>query len=238
MKKVLSLLLALVMCLSLAACGSNDTNGNSSTEQQRENNSEQQESSNVITKEEMISNAQPLTQDEIDKSWTNAAFAKSLIGNTYTFVGEISLIKEDHAVINSFFFEEYNTFTTGGIDANVYLPLDELISLENQQKVSFVGILDDVISYEETVPVGQDSMTVTSTAMVFKSAAIVSDRFEATGILVNEDTAGSWFIKKSPDSDHLFKVHFRDDVSAYEGQEITYSYKDIGDSWVDAYIVE
>ena len=76
--------------------------------------------------------------------------------------------------------------------------------------------------------------------MVFKSVAIVSDRFERTGTLDSQNTSygeNAWNIK-FPGNSYLAVVHFRDDVSPYIGQEITYSYKKTSEGAVDAYIVE
>lgn len=232
MKKIFSLVLALVMCLSLCACGGEG--GASETTAASEETVQ-----TVMTKDEMLINATALTRDEIDKSISNIAFAKGLIGNTYTFAGEVQSVKEDHAVVTFYISDENGNYVTNAfvMVANLYLPLDELASLEYQHRLSFVGTLDDVASHEESIP---DWGTENVVDMIFKNVAIVTDRFEETGKLHSQNTSygeNAWNIK-FPDNDFLSVVHFRDDVSSYQGQEITYSYKVTSEGRIDAYIVE
>ena len=215
MKKIIALFLAVAMCLFFVACA----NDNKS----KVNESNKDESS-VLNKDEMLSIAKALTREEISKSISNNAFAKSLIGNTYTFCGEIFAVKEDYAVVTFYITDEEGSYATVAnvMVANLYLPLNELVTLEHKQRFSFVGQLDDVSD------------------MVFKNVAIVSDRFEKTGTLHSKNASygeNAWNIK-FPNNDYLGVVHFRDDVSNFKGQEITYSYKITSEGSVDAYIVE
>ena len=232
MKKALALLLALAMVLSLAACGGGNDSPKSPTETTAPEDAK-------MSKDEMLNNSAPLTRDEVSSSLNNIAFAKSLIGNTYTFGGEVYSVAEDHAVVTFYISDEEGVYATGAdmMVADLYLPLDELVSLENQQRLNFVGQLEDVGTHEETIPY---MGTATVTDMVFKNIAIVSDRFESTGTLRYRNTSygeDAWNIK-FPNSDYLGVVHFRDDVSAYQGKEITYSYNITSEGCVDAYIVE
>ena len=235
MKKAISLILALAMCLSLCACGGgNDTP--ETTEAPTETTAPEEDK---MSKDEMLDASTPLTRDEIDKSISNVAFAKSLIGNTYTFGGDVFSVAEDYAVVTFYITDEQGDYGTAAnmMVANLYLPLEELISLENQQRLSFVGQLDDVITHDETIP---DWGTQTVIDMVFKNVAVVSDRFEKTGTLHSKNASygeDAWNIK-FPNNDYLGVVHFKDDVSAYQGEEITYSYKITSEGCVDAYIVE
>ena len=234
MKNALSLLLALVMCLSLCACGGGN-DAPETTDAPAEAASEEVK----MSKDEMLNLATPLTRDEIEKSISNIAFAQSLIGNIYTFGGDVFSVAEDHAIVTFHITDEQGAYGTAAnvMVANLYLPLEELISLENRQRLSFVGRLDDVSTHDESIP---DWGTQTVIDIVFESVAVVSDRFEETGKLHSQNASygeNAWNIK-FPDNDYLSVVHFRDDVSAYQGQEITYSYKVTSDGCVDAYIVE
>ena len=232
MKKSIALLLALALCLSLCACGGRNDAPETSVETTAPEEVK-------MSKDEMLNVAIPLTRDDLDKSISNIAFAKTLIGNTYTFGGEVYAVAEDHAVVTFHITDEKGAYGTAAnvMVANLYLPLDELVSLENQQRLNFVGQLEDVGTHEELIP---DWGAQTVTEMVFKNIAIASDRFESTGILRSRNASygeDAWNIK-FPDSDYLGVVHFRDDVSAYQGEEITYSYKTTSDGCVDAYIIE
>lgn len=230
MKKIIALLLAVLMCLSFVACDNdNKTKPNESNKAE----------SAALTKDELLSSAKPLTREEISKSINNIAFAKSLVGNTYTFCGEIFSVQEDYAVVTFYITDKEGNYATGAnmMVANLYLPLNELVSLENKQRLSFVGRLDDVSTHNENFP-GSGPQTVID--MVFKNVAVVSDRFEKTGTLHSPNASfgeDAWNIK-FPNNDYLGLVHFRDDVSDFEGQEITYSYKITSEGAVDAYIVE
>ena len=231
MKKALPLLLALVMCLSLCACGG----GNDTPETTEATSPEEVK----MSKDEMLNIANPLKWEEVSKAGDNIAFAQSLIGNTYTFGGKVVSVAEDHAIVKFYITDEQGVLgiDTRIIAANLYLPLEELISLENKQKLNLVGQLDDVGTHDETLPI---LGTQTAIDMVFKNVAVVSDRFERTGKLHSKNASYgeyAWNIE-FPNSNYLPVVQFRDDVSAYEGQEITYSYKSIDDKCVDAYIVE
>lgn len=193
----------------------------------------------LLTKEEMLLAASPMTTEEIEKSRDNLAYAKSLIGNTYTFVGSILSVDEDHAVILIGVMKDRYPYKVygRGIVANLYLPTDVLVPLEAEQMFSFVGKLDDAHTIEEAFPGGGTTQVL---EMEFKSAAIVSDRFERTGTLHsrNEDYGVNAWNVQFPGSIYMGVVHFRDDVSDYQGEEITYSYMLTSEGAVDAYILE
>ena len=232
MKRIMALSLVLLMCLSLCACGGGEQNAEVPNEPTASGEP-------AITKDDLLSVSVPLTREEVDKCIGNVAFAKSLIGNTYTFGGEVYSVKEDYAVVTFYISDEEGAYATGAdmMVANLYLPLEELISLEMQQRLSFVGKLEDVTTHDETIP---DWGTSTVVDMVFNSVAVVSDRFERTGTLDSLNNSygeNAWNIK-FPNNNYLGVVYFRDDVSAFKGQEITYSYKITSKGAVDAYIVE
>ena len=193
----------------------------------------------LLTKEEMLLAASPMTTEEIEKSRDNLAYAKSLIGNTYTFVGSILSVDEDHAVILIGVMKDRYPYKVygRGIVANLYLPTDVLVPLEAEQMFSFVGKLGDAHTIEEAFPGGGTTQVL---EMEFKSAAIVSDRFERTGTLHsrNEDYGVNAWNVQFPGSIYMGVVHFRDDVSDYQGEEITYSYMLTSEGAVDAYILE
>lgn len=193
----------------------------------------------LLTKEEMLLAASPMTTEEIEKSRNNLAYAKSLIGNTYTFVGSILSVDEDHAVILIGVMKDRYPYKVygRGIVANLYLPTDVLVPLEAEQMFSFVGKLDDAHTIEEAFPGGGTTQVL---EMEFKSAAIVSDRFERTGTLHsrNEDYGVNAWNVEFPGSVYMEVVHFTGDVSSYQGEEITYSCKLTSEGDVDAYILE
>ena len=221
--------MALVLVLSLAACGGSDSG---------------EENTTAVSKNDLLKKAKPLGMDGY-KAIDNMAFAKSLIGNTYTFDGMVISVEEEYARIEfkvNIELEEYTVdLSMWEIYGDVYLSLSDLASLERFQIVNFVGKLTNVASLEQDPSMhnGDD----TSTELIFESAAIISDRFEATGKLHNKNTSYSgnaWDIE-FPNNSYLKLVYFRDDVSTYKDKEITFSYKrfagGIIEDWKDAYII-
>lgn len=246
MKKTIALLLAAVMVLSLAACGGNSAPKDEpkSTETDAVTTeaptTEAPTTEAVLSKDEMLAAAKPLTKDEIQKSIDNMAFGKSLIGNIYTFGGNVYSVEEDH-VVATFYIStgDNSSYATSAnvMTANLYLPIEELISLEAKQRLLFVGQLDDVSTHEEDFP-GWGKEKVVD--MVFKSAAITGDRFENTGKVFSPNGSygkNAWNILP-PGSNTAYVVHFRDDISSYKGKTITFSYRITKDGVVDAYIIE
>lgn len=131
MKKALSILLVLVMCLSLGACGgSNDA---PKTEAPTETTAPEE---TVMSKDEMLASAVPLEMYEINNaSVENIAKAKMDYCNKILQVnGQITQITEEYIVISS-----------GDYAIDVYLPLEELITLTLYQQVIIVGETTDEI---------------------------------------------------------------------------------------------
>ena len=95
MKKAISLLLALVLCLSLCACGGGNETPNT-TEAPTETTAPE---ATKLTKEELLAKASSITNDEAKSALSNPAFAKSLVGNTYIIYGKVWNIEVDHLVI-------------------------------------------------------------------------------------------------------------------------------------------
>ena len=229
-----SVLLAILISATLfCACGAQ------SRQPAKADDAVMNQESELPEEEEMLLAASPMTTEEIEKSRDNLAYAKSLIGNTYTFVGSILSVDEDHAVILIGVMKDRYPYKVygRGIVANLYLPTDVLVPLEAEQMFSFVGKLDDAHTIEEAFPGGGTTQVL---EMEFKSAAIVSDRFERTGTLHsrNEDYGVNAWNVQFPGSIYMGVVHFRDDVSDYQGEEITYSYMLTSEGAVDAYILE
>ncbi len=128
MKKALALLLALIMCLSLAACGGgNDTPTQDTTETPT---TTEAPTESVMTKEEMIAVAQDIGED-FDKDFeANPVSAEDkYLGNVYYVTGRVNNIESDHIGVGAF---------------TVYLPKEDIINLTKGQIITIVGQLDSV----------------------------------------------------------------------------------------------
>lgn len=190
MKQVISLLLALVLCLSLCACGGrNDTPDPTVTNAPEEA---------VPTKEELLAQALAVDYTTINNdSFENLAKAKSLYCNaTLKLDGTIYEIKEDHVRIG-------NGLTWG---VSVYLPTEDLIALEKWQRIVVVGNTTDEI-IEETNHAGTLSL------YQMPAAYLVDDYFEYQVTLKGKNGSydGAWNILLG-DSDYANLVYFADGV--------------------------
>ena len=190
MKQAISLLLALVLCLSLCACGGgNDTPDPTVTNAPEEA---------VPTKEELLAQALAVDYTTINNdSFENLAKAKSLYCNaTLKLDGTIYEIKEDHVRIG-------NGLTWG---VSVYLPTEDLIALEKWQRIVVVGNTTDEI-IEETNHAGTLSL------YQMPAAYLVDDYFEYQVTLKGKNGSydGAWNILLG-DSDYANLVYFADGV--------------------------
>lgn len=230
MKKVLALMLALIMAVSLASCGGG------------KNNTSATEVKTKATKEELLKKATPIKEKELDKAIGNMPYAKSLKGKIYTFDGYVKSIEDKYAVITftiEYEDEGWNT-SEETLVGNIYLPTEDLINnIEIDQKLSFVGEISKVKTHKTSDSIGEHSVV----DLVFENAFIVSDRFEDTGKLFSRNTEfgkNAWNVEM-PDSDYMMLVKFREDVGDYYHKKITFSYKYIDDEdegAYDAYIVK
>lgn len=223
MKKIIALLLAGLMVLSLCACG-----GYNEVIKEPE-----------VLKEELLSASQPMNKAILEKCVNNIAFAKSLTGNTYTFTAVIDIIGEDcvEVSISSPDKNESYGLSKEFLVGKISFSQEELLELNRMQTYSIVGTLEEV-TVEEKYDDFYGDLTVI--IMNFSTAVIVSDRLELTGVLHSMNKSygdNSWNIKY-PGSDYLGLVYFEEDVSEYEGQEITFSFRQIDGKKVDAKIIK
>ena len=194
MKKPLSLILALVLCLSLCACGGgNDTPVTNDTNAPVEA---------VPTKDELLAQAQAVDYTTIhNDSIENLAKAKSLYCNaTLKLDGTIWEIKEDHVRIGNGLY--------WGV--SVYLPTEELIALELGQRIVVVGKTTDEIIEEEYEAFGY---TETLSLYQMPEAYLVDDHFEYQVTLKGKNGSyeGAWNILFG-DSNYANLVYFADGV--------------------------
>ena len=221
MKKAISLLLALVLCLSLCACGSgNDTP--ETTEAPTETTSPEV---TVMTKEEMLEQALEAQLHEVENEFhENLAKAKQEYCNkVLKLTGRIANIAEDHIELG-----------TGWYTVDVYLPIEDLITLQTQQQVTIVGQTTDVIE--------KDSNEISHLEM--PTAYFVTDRYDIRCVI---QTSGIKLVDaegKQLDGIRTCRWAEGVDKSQYNWQEVTISAKIVYDyvtsqwEYYDATIVE
>ena len=157
MKKILPLILAAVLMLSLAACGGGrDTTSGGS---------------NSMTKEEMLEQAEAVTREDLfGAAESNIVSAKETYGGKLIiFTAQVLDIQDDHIQLGDLSY------------INVYLPTEDIMQIENYQLITVVGQLGDTIEeVEENVGYG---MTTTLYCYEMPQAYLVPDRFEYTATL-------------------------------------------------------
>ena len=247
MKKLLAFMLAATLALSLVACGGssgagdtntpNDTpsaeNGDTTSTDTPSGGGEDSETEEpVMTKEEMLQAAEEVSWADIQNaSATNIAGAKQQYCNkVMQLEGRIWSIEEDHVVIGG-----------SGANAlvNVYLPLEELITLKHQQVISVVGKTTDEL-LDETENVAEYSFQYYYFQM--PNAYLVKDTVEwnckTRGPSMTDDY--DWIVEFE-NSNILHHVYFSDSVDITTlglAMELKLSGKQIDDNLYDAIIIE
>ena len=208
MKKLISLFLAMMMCVALVACANASETDNSSTETE-----------STLFKEELLENAievkaidiNNLTIEDTDKA------KQEYCNKTLNVTGPIEAIEEDYIEIG------YHDCAI-----KVYLSSEEISMLEEGQQVTVVGQTSD--SIEEY---NDPSSTVVDPTLYYEMspAYFVEDYFEVTGVI---QTNGI----KVENIDTIRGVQWADgvDKSEYEWKKVTISAKVIDEKINGNYI--
>lgn len=238
MKKLLALMLAAALALSLVACGggggTGDNNtpsgGNGDTTSTDTPSGGGDDSTPSMTKEEMLQVAEEVSCTYIQNASTkNIASAKQqYCDKVMQLYGQIWSIEEDHIVM-------------GGPDylVDVYLPLDEIITLENQQVITVVGkTTDEIIDTTENVA----EYSFDHSYYQMPNAYLVKDTVEwnckTRGPSMNDDY--DWIVEFE-NSNILSHVYFSDSVDITTlglAMELKLSGKQIDNNLHDAIIIE
>ena len=212
MKKILQLILAATLMLSLAACGGKGTTSNGS---------------NTMSKEEMLEAAEVAEEVEM----YNALF-ENIVNAKQTYCGKILEVKAPVLTIEEDYIEVGQT--VGALI--VYLPEEDIINLKPLQWITVVGRTKDDIQTETQVMGGTEWERQ---YFVMEQAYLVTDRYEYTGTPKSENDSytGAWNVE-FPDQIMQRVVYFDDgiDVSQYVGEEITFTAKVIDGIFYDAMI--
>ena len=164
MKKAVSLILALMLPLSLCACGAECGSGTSQ-----------------MSKKDMLSSAESVDmKDFTDVVDNNIVSAKQLYcGKVLEVTGVVGEIKEDHIAL------VYESTYSGKI-IDVYLSTEELAFLQLFQKIVVVGLTEDTVKTVSTTVRGYDTEEL---HFPMKQAYLVEDTFEVDGTLRTQDAS-------------------------------------------------
>lgn len=233
MKKLLALILAAALALSLVACGGDSGAGDNntpstgngdttSTDTPSGGGEDSTQTENSMTKEEMLEVAELADLYEIHNAcFENVLSAKqTYCGKVLKIQAEINEIKMDSII-----------FTTGETDIIVYLPEEDIVNLKSRQLVTIVGITN------EDMAEGTSTMGFSKSIFTMEEAYLVSDKYETTVTIVNEYN-GEWNVRLKSGVTRWACFDSSADVSQYVGKEVTISAKLIDEKYYDAIIVE
>jgi len=241
MKKVISLVLALMTCLSLCACGGNGdsaaTPGAAAPGAAADDAT--QEPTTVpekpVTKEEMLAVAEKYSMADIQVDYAYIGAYKDhavkFCDKTLLLSGWIENIYEDHIKLFDTYGQKYITYFM-----DVYLPADELALLQKGQYITVVGNTTDEITDSEI------SM-LTYLSLQMPDAYLVEDRVELTGTFkeLNSDYFPHACVIDGGDSNGLYLVRFADVADIVDivkltpDQEIRFSAKGIRSDGLEYY---
>ena len=134
MKKALSLILALVLCLSLCACGGESK----------------------LTKEDLLAKAQTVNADDIlNEIGGNKARAAKYIDSVYCITGHVLEIEENYAIVLAADTGDWNDHIHSDdwcayallAVFRVYLPTEELAELNKCENIQFVGKIESITTF-------------------------------------------------------------------------------------------
>ncbi len=171
MKKIISLILVLVLCLSLCACGGSDTAQTSETPDETTTPSETTET--LLTKDEMLAVAVELGDYEADFVENKLRAEETYLGNTYVVTGTVTGIESEYIELQSL-------VGTGFGKISLELPKEDLMALTTGQRIKVVGKFESFVEEETDVGFGY---TETAYNSVMTNGYVVSDRFEMSGLL-------------------------------------------------------
>ena len=151
MKKIISLILALMLCLSLCACGGNAEDETPKQTEATEGAQEQTESTDVtVSNEDIWNSAEPITAEKLwDAIGGNAAKAETYVGKTLKITGTVMEIEKDNCYIMSHanekstivdYVDDVEFDCEFGIRA--YLNIEDLVELNVGDVVTFAGVVD------------------------------------------------------------------------------------------------
>jgi len=208
MKRLLALMLAAVMALSLVACGGGSGVGDNNDNNTPSSGGEDSTTEPAMTREEMIEQATKVSIiDMHNDTMDNKLRAKEKYCNSPILVdGKVLEIEDDHIVL-------INGGSMLETLIDVYLPTDDLIKLSSNQRVLVVGINSDLEERSDS----WGNFPWNTTHYIMDNAYIADTKFEITGTLNN--VGGRIRINDNVD----YHVSFADgvDVEPYKGKEIT-----------------
>ena len=167
MKKWIALLLVAVLCLSLAACGSNKSNDQVGTTGSMESVSGEKASTDATKSlDELLAEAEEINGYQLNNDYAAnpAKAAQEYCNKTLNVTGKITELCENYVVLDDI--------------VNVFLPLEEMVDIEYGKQLSIVGVTAEKT---EEVKVNVFGGEQTVHRFVLENAHISKDHFVIHG---------------------------------------------------------
>ena len=167
MKKLIALLLAVVLCLSLAACSSNKANDQMGTTGSMESVSgETTAAAKAKSLDELLAESEEINGYQLNNDYAaNPAKAvQDYCNKTLNITGMVTELYEDYVVLDDI--------------VNVFLPLEEMVDIEYGKQLSIVGVTAEKT---EEVKVNVFGGEQTIHRFVLENAHISKDHFVIHG---------------------------------------------------------
>lgn len=132
MKKLLALMLAAVLALSLVACGGGGEAGDNNTPGGGDS---------TPTKEELLESATNVTIGTIGKEIRDNKLKaeQTYVGNSFIIGGFVRRVESDHCILSM-----QNDAGDFGTTIRAYLPTDSLVELKRGEWINIVGVIDSL----------------------------------------------------------------------------------------------
>lgn len=230
MKRTISLLLALVLTLSLCACGGSNETSAPEEVQAPETMEETAPEVVLLTKDEILADAVEIGDYAAEFISNKLRAEETFIGKNFLVTGTVAEIQREYIVLTPFNNSGVGTMT-------VEMPTEEIMNLTTGQRIQIVGKFDSYA--EEEVDFGY-GFTETAFNPLMTNGYLVKDVFEIRGIFrmyymslrdINGKThmqwgeESAWSIGLDLSDDNVISVEFsmKDQIPVEHvpGQDIT-----------------
>ena len=166
MKKLLALIFAGALALSLVACGGGSGAGDTNTPSGEDS---------TPTKEELLESATNTTLGAIGKEIRDnkAKAEQTYVGKYFVIGGFIKRIESDHCILS---LDDYANDV--GTTIRAYLPTDSLVELKRGEWINIVGVID---SLEEDSINDSSAGTAPAEYITMRTAYYIDDNRVMTG---------------------------------------------------------
>ena len=225
MKRLLPIILSTVMALSVCACGGGAKPTETTTAVVETTVEKAEDKQDIFSKEELLAKAVEIGDYESDMKDNPLRAEEKYKNQPFLITGYVSNITTENVKVGGF---------------TVALPKEEIMKLDNGQKITIVGIIDSLSETETSELAFGSEWKQTEYGGSVSNGFVVDDKFELSGILTfyymglmdidgkNHDRTGeadAWTIGLDMKDDSFIKVDYsmKEDIPIehQKGKDIT-----------------